>query len=148
MLTKFTDGLLHEWITHFEKNPQLPSVTTSALISLQELEDFIAAIKLQQADCVRVYFMRFDNGEPPFPPAFINGVAAKGCEWVKADQRMSQTAIALVPAKNFKHDENYVCSADDIVTAEGMLTLYPGTIAVGTNLNPPSGHGVSLDTTQ
>lgn len=141
MLTKFTDGLLHEWITHFEKNPQLPSVTTSALISLRQLEEFIAAIKFQQADSVRVYFMRFDNGEPPFPPALVNGVAAKGCEWVKADQRLSQTSIALVPAKNFKHDKDFVFSADDIVVNGEVTTLLPGTENEGTGLNPPGTSG-------
>jgi hypothetical protein len=141
MLTQFTTGLLDEWKTDFEQNPQLPSVTTSALINLKDLEDFIAAIKQQQADSVRVYFLRFKNGEPPFPPILVNGVAAKGCEWVKADDRLTQATIALVPARNFKFDKDFVFSADDIVVGNEVITLLPGTANEGTGLNPPGSSG-------
>ena len=141
MLTKFTSGLLGEWITDFEQNQQMPSVTTSALIHLKDLEDFIAAIKQQQADCVRVYFLRFKNGEPPFPPILVNGVPAKGCDWVKADNRFSQVTIAMVPAKNFKFDKDFIFSADDIVVGNDIITLLPGTANEGTGLNPPGTSG-------
>ena len=141
MLTTFDPVKLNEWVSNFEKNPQVPSVTTSALISLAHLEHFIREIKNQQADCIRVYFLKFKDNESPYAPVLVNGVPAKGCEWVKAGQQLSQTAIALVPAKNFKHDKDFVFSAEDIVAGGRVLKLLPGTENEGTGLNPPGTSG-------
>lgn len=146
MLKNFPPQVLGQWVANFTNNATLPFITTSAVIELTELEAFIAAIKKQKADCVRIYFLRFGPDDVPTDKRNLKGKLAAGCKWRLASPTLTQATIAMVPAKNFKHDENYICSADDIITAEGMHTLYPGTIAVGTNLNPPSGHSVSLDT--
>jgi len=148
MLKNFPPPLLRQWVSNFMGNTALPFVTTSALIELAELEAFIAAIKKQQADSVRVYFLRFGPGDAPTDKSNVNGQLAEGCKWHMASSELTQATIALVPAKNFQHDTDFICTADDIVTGEGMLTLYPGTIAVGTNLNPPGGKGSSLDIAQ
>lgn len=141
MLTTFDPVKLNEWISNFEKNPQVPSVTTSALISLANLELFIQQIKSKQADCVRIYFLRFRDNESPYAPVLKDGVPAKGCEWLKAGQQLSQTAIALVPAKNFRHDSDFVFSAEDILVGRQVITLLPGTENQGTGLNPPGTSG-------
>lgn len=146
MQKNFSPEKLGQWVTNFTDNATLPFITTSAIIELAELEAFIAAIKKQKATCVRIYFLRFSPEDAPTDKKEIKGKLAVGCKFRLASPALTQATIALVPAKNFKHDENYICSADDIITNEGMLTLYPGTIAVGTNLNPPSGHSVALDT--
>ena len=148
MLKTFSSPLLGQWVLNFTGNKTLPFLTTSALIELTELEEFITAIKKQQADSVRVYFMRFGPDDAPTDKGNVNGHLAEGCKWHMASSDLTQATIALVAAKNFQHDADFICSADDIVTDEGMLTLYPGTIAVGTNLNPPGGKGKSLDIPQ
>jgi hypothetical protein len=144
MLKTFPPSLLGQWVFNFTGNSDLPFVTASALIELAELEAFIIAIKKQQADSVRVYFLRFGPGDTPTDKSDVNGHLAEGCKWHMASSGLTQATVALVPAKNFQHDTDLICSADDIVTEEGMLTLYPGTVAVGTNLNPPGGNGSSL----
>ena len=148
MLKTFPPPLLGQWVLNFTGNTDLPFVTTSALIELAELEAFISAIKKQQADSVRVYFLRFGPGDTPTDKSEVNGQLAEGCKWHMASLGLTQATVALVPAKNFQHDADFICSADDIVTGEGMLTLFPGTIAVGTNLNPPGLNGSSLDISQ
>ena len=148
MQKNFSPGLLGQWVANFTNNQTLPFITTSAVIELAELEAFIAAIKKQEADSVRIYFLRFSPTDAPTDQSNIDGKLAEGCKWLLASPELTQATIAMVPSKNFKHDKNFICSADDIITGEGMFTLYPGTIEVGTNLNPPSGIGNSLDTLQ
>jgi len=149
MQKNFSPQLLKQWVANFANNATLPFITTSAVIELAELEAFIATIKEQEATCVRVYFLRFSPDDAPTDKKNnTEGELATGCKWKLASPLLTQATIAMVPAKNFTHDKNYICSADDIITEDGMLTLYPGTIAVGTNLNPPSGNGTSLDTPQ
>ena len=144
MLKSFQVPLLGQWVSNFTGNTDLPFVTNSALIELAELEAFISAIKKQQADSVRVYFLRFGPDDAPTDKSAVNGQLAEGCKWHMASPGLTQATVALVPTKNFQHDADFICSADDIVTEEGMLTLYPGTVAVGTNINPPGGNGASL----
>jgi hypothetical protein len=146
MQKKFSPAMLRQWVNNFTDNATLPFVTTSAIIELSELESFVAAIKKQHADSVRIYFLRFSPSDAPTDHSNVNGELAKGCKWWLASPALTQATIAMVPAINFKHDENFVCSADDIITSDGILTLYPGTIGIGTNMNPPSGKGKSLDT--
>jgi hypothetical protein len=146
MQKNFSPQRLKEWVTNFTENTSLPFITTSAVIELTELEAFITAIKEQEANCVRIYFLRFGPNDAPTDKINAKGQLAEGCKWRLASPALTQATIAIVPAKNFGHDEDLICSADDIVTSKGVLTLYPGTIAVGTNMNPPSGKGRSLDT--
>lgn len=146
MQKKFSPGLLRQWVTNFTNNATLPFITTSAIIELSELEAFVAAIKKQHADSVRIYFLRFSPTDVPTDQRNVKGELAEGCKWWLASPTLTQATIAMVPTINFKHDENFICSADDIITSDGILTLYPGTIGIGTNMNPPSGNGKSLDT--
>ena len=133
------------WVANFKDHDELPFVTTSALIELKDLEAFIAQIKAQKADCVRVYFLRFGMQDLPTSKVFVNGEVAEGCKWRNASPALTQGTIALVPAKNFAHDEHFVFSADDIRTGNQVTALLPGIIGQGTGLNPPSGSGVSFD---
>ena len=145
MQKNFSPSELKKWVSNFTSHGELPFITTSGLIQLKELEDFIVQIKKQHADCVRVYFLRFGMDDAPTQKVTVNGQLADGCKWRSASATLTQATIALVPAKNFKHDENFVFSADDIITGQQVTTLLPGTTGEGTGLNPPSGSGISLD---
>jgi len=136
---------MNEWISNFNNNEGIPFVTTSALIGLKDLEDFIAAIKKQQADSVRIYFLRFRPFDVPTPQVLVNGVLADGCKWRDAAGGFTQTTIAMVPAKNFQRDKDFIFSAEDIILDGVMTTLIPGTDGEGTGLNPPSpGAGIPM----
>jgi hypothetical protein len=138
MLQHFSTKELKRWIFEFKINPKLPFVTTSALIKLSELEKFVAEIKKQQADSVRVYFLRFSINDIPTAEITKNGKVVKGCVWKEAAPGITQATIAMVPAKNFRHDPEFVFAADDIVLEDQVMTLLPGIQKEGTGLNPPS----------
>jgi len=128
---------LNEWTGHFRDNPKLPFVTNSALISLEDLESFIAEIKKQKGDSVRLYFLRFRKDHPPTAAVFAHGKLKEGCKWQESAEGFTQAGIAMVPAKNFRHDGEFVYFADDIITGGQLLALLPGTVGKGTALNPP-----------
>ena len=142
MQTDFTTGELHRWISNFSDNKELPFVTTSALIKLDDLEAFVAKAKAQKADSVRVYFLRLQTGETLPALALPLGLPAadipKGCKWHEASSAFTQATIALVPAKNFTIEGDLTFAADDIVVNDTIATLMPGIPAKGTGLNPPS----------
>ena len=138
MHQNFSTEDLKRWIFEFKKNEQIPFVTTSALIKLSDLEAFIAEVKKQQADCVRVYFLRFSINDTPTAEVKKNGKVVTGCVWKEAAPGITQATIAMVPAKNFRHDPEFVFAADDIVLENQVMTLLPGIQKEGTGLNPPS----------
>ena len=138
MHQQFSTDELKRWIFSFKNNAQLPFITTSALIKLTDLEEFIAEIKKQQADSVRVYFLRFSLNDTPTAKFEKEGKIVKGCVWHEAATGITQATIAMVPAKNFRHDNDFVFAADDIVLENQVMTLLPGIQQEGTGLNPPS----------
>ncbi|MDO6433471.1 hypothetical protein Q4E93_22855 [Flavitalea sp. BT771] len=142
MQTDFITGELSRWISNFNDNKALPFVTTSALIKLEDLEKFVAEIKKQQADSVRIYFLRLQTGETlpalALPLALPAGDIPKGCKWHEASSAFTQATIAMVPAKNFTIESDLTFAADDIVLNNMITTLMPGIPEKGTGLNPPS----------
>lgn len=141
MHNDFITAELSGWISNFNENKALPFVTTSALIKLEDLEEFIARIKAQQADSVRIYFMRLRAGETLQAlalPALAVGEIPKGCKWHEASSDFTQATIAMVPAKNFTIEDDLTFAADDIVLNNMITTLMPGISEKGTGLNPPS----------
>ncbi|MHA4809495.1 hypothetical protein ACX0G9_15385 [Flavitalea flava] len=138
MQTDLSTTELSGWISNFNNNGNLPFITTSALISLQELEDFITKIKGQQADSIRIYFLRFGLNSTPKNLAPSNGASPDGCKFHWASGDLSQASIAMVPATNFRIDENFIFCADDIIAGNAITTLMPGIEEKGTGLNPPS----------
>jgi hypothetical protein len=139
MQKEFSTSTFSRWVSNFDPNDAVPFVTTSGLIKLDDLESFIAKIKTLKADSVRVYFLRLQTNEPPFTSQVqINGQLAKGCKWHNASNTLTQATLALVPAKNFKLDDDLVFSADDITVGSQVLTLMPGIEDKGTGLCPPS----------
>ena len=119
----------------------MPFVTTSALITLEDLEKFIAEIKKQKADSVRIYFMRLQTGENIQAltlPALSARELPKGCKWHEASSAFTQATIAMVPAKNFTIEKDLTFAADDVVLNGSITTLMPGIPEKGTGLNPPS----------
>lgn len=140
MRQNFTTDELKRWILRFNGNKTLPFVTKSGLIKLDDLEAFIAEIKKQQADSVRIYFLRFSLDDAPTAKKLgADGKLAKGCEWLEAGNRIAQATIAMVPAKNFNINENdLVFSANDIIIDNHIHTLIPGIDETGTGLNPPA----------
>jgi len=143
MQLQFSPGQLSLWSSNFTNNEGLPFVTTSALISLQDLESFIATIKAQQADSVRVYFLRFSPNDIPANEVLVEGRPAQGCKWANASEALTQATIALVPTKNFTHDKDFVFSADDILLNNGITALIPGVLKKGTSMNPPGTSGMA-----
>jgi hypothetical protein len=138
MHQNFSTGDLKRWIAEFKGNKDLPFGTTSALIKLSDLEEFVAEIKKQQADCVRIYFLRFSMNDTPTAEIKKDGRVVKGCVWQEAAVGITQATIAMVPAKNFRHDPEFIFAADDIVLGNQVMTLLPGIKKEGTGLNPPS----------
>ncbi len=138
MHKNFSKDDLKRWIAEFKSFPELPFITTSALIKLSDLEEFVAEIKKQQADCVRVYFLRFSMTETPTAEIRKDGKVVRGCVWHETSIGTTQATIAMVPAKNFRHDPEFVFAADDIVLENQVMTLMPGIQKEGTGLNPPS----------
>jgi hypothetical protein len=142
MQTDFTTAELSGWVSNFVDNKTVPFVTTSALIKLQDLEDFVAKIKAQQADSVRIYFLRLRAGETlpalALPLEVPAGEIPRGCKWHEASNDFTQATIAMVPAKNFAIEDDLTFAADDIVLNNTITTLMPGIPKKGTGLNPPS----------
>ena len=143
MQLQFSPGQQSLWTSNFTNNEGLPFITSSALISLPDLEDFIAKIKAQQADSIRVYFIRFSTTDIPANDVLVAGLPAKGCKWENANDTFTQATIALVPAKNFGHDKDFIFSAEDLMTNEGITALIPGVLKKGTGMNPPGTSGVA-----
>jgi len=138
MQKDFSTAELSKWISAFNNNDKLPFVTKSALIKLEDLEKFISDIKNQQADSVRIYFLRFPPNETPTAKKFKNNnTLFKGCHWLEAGNGLTQATIAMVPTKNFKIDTDLLFSADDIILGGIIHTLMPGIDDTGTGLNPP-----------
>jgi hypothetical protein len=140
MQNDFSTTEMRRWVNNFNSHTNLPFVTKSALINLSDLEAFIEKIKAQQADSVRIYFIRFSlNDTPTAKLKDKKGRLFKGCDWPEVANGLTQATIAMVPAKNFKiHEEDLVFSADDIILGDTMHTLLPGIDTKGTGLNPPS----------
>lgn len=140
MQTDFSIANLRRWIFNFNQNASIPFATKSALIKLSDLEAYIAKIKQQQADSVRIYFIRFTLDDTPTAKLTDkNGKLFKGCDWPEIANGLTQGTIAMVPAKNFRiNEEDLVFSADDIIVDDVMHTLLPGINDKGTGLNPPA----------
>jgi len=145
MLKDFSIPDMARWVDNFKDHGELPFITTSALIQLSDLELFITKIKAQQADCIRVYFLRFGMNDAPTPKKLVKGKLAEGCKWHNASPTLTQGTIAMVPAKNFSINKQFIFSADDIHTNNMVTTLLPGIPSDGTGLNPPAGSGESFD---
>jgi hypothetical protein len=143
MQLQFSEGQLNLWTSNFTNNEKLPFITCSALIALPDLEAFIAAIKAQKADSVRVYFLRFSPHDIPANEVLVEGQPAQGCKWANATETLTQATIALVPTQHFGHDKDFVFSADDIILNNSITALIPGVLKEGTCMNPPGTSGVA-----
>ena len=139
MQQEFSITKLNEWAANFNNNEALPFVTKSGLIELKELEDFVLTIKEQQADSVRIYFLRFPlNDTPTAKSTWADGRIREGCNWHDGGKGLTQATIALVPTKNFHLDDEFIFSADDLEIENQITMLLPGINDKGTGLNPPS----------
>ena len=138
MLVDFATSDLDGWIKNFTSNASLPFASNSALISLQDLEAFIAKIKGQQADSVRIYFMRFRSDDTPKILEAPGGSPPEGCKWRFVSGDLTQGTIAMVPAKNFALDNDLIFTADDVISNDMITVLMPGLQGKGTGMNPPS----------
>jgi len=145
MLTDLPTSDVSRWITNFDSNDALPFASASALISLKDLEAFIAKIKGQQADSVRVYFMRFQSNDTPRILDAPGGSLPKGCKWQVVSGNLSQGAIAMVPAKNLAISDDLLFTADDVTFNDMITVLMPGLQGKGTGMNPPSPAPKTLD---
>lgn len=139
MLADFPTSDVNGWITNFTGNPSVPFASSSALISLQDLEAFIAKIKGQQADSVRVYFVRFRSDDTPKILEASGGPLPDGCKWRVVSGDLTQGGIVMVPAKELKLDDNLVFSAEDVVANDIVTILMPGIVGKGTGMCPPCG---------
>lgn len=143
MQRNFSSGELKKWARDFTANPAIPFVTESGLIDLQDLEDFISAIKKQHAAGIRICFLRFSQHDFPTDRVTLaDGTLAEGCEWMEAGLGFTQAGIALVPTTGITVDENLIFSAEDIIEDNRVTVLMPGLDQKGTGLNPPGGRAV------
>jgi hypothetical protein len=141
MIKQLTVRELESAKSNFADNDPMEVITRSAFISLSELEQFIEEIKAENNNVsgVRVSFIRFKPGEIP---AISNEDQHRaGCKFlfVKNDNGnvFTQVSIAIVPVQNFRVDENYFTSADDLVMNDLIKVLMPGIEKKPTGLNPP-----------
>jgi len=137
MEKELTAAQIKELSDNFTRNDHLPGITQSALITLEELEAFVAKIRKQKADSVRICFLRFEWDKVPTEKIMVDGKEPEGCSWRKLDNGFTQATIAIVPTRNFDMDENYIFSADDIIVDGKITALMPGIANKGTGLNPP-----------
>lgn len=140
MIISQTTAKLKEWQNNLSANDGLPIITTSAIIKISELEDYIKQIK-PAADSVSVNLIRFtwNSDEPQGKKRGPNAQVFAGCEWNVVKNGKTQVAIAISPGK-YAEDKDLVASSVDIVNNGKVLLLIPGGEKEGpTGHNPPSG---------
>jgi len=126
---------LKTWKDNLQPTADTPVLTTEALITLGDLEDFLQEIKAKNADSVRINLVRFDwkTNEPQ--EIKENGANfPKGCKWQVTGTK-TQVAIAMNGTQNFKQNADYTTQADDIIENDKLLMLIPGGKEEG-----PTGH--------
>lgn len=143
MQYEFNVNKLQDLISNVDVEP-MPFITVSALLEIKELETFIASAKQQQADSVRIYFIRFKSDDIPTAKRYVGSKEAEGCKWENTPNGFTQGSIAMVAAKNFRHNDEFIFAADDIVTNGQVTVLMPGVDTKGTAMNPPGTSGVKV----
>lgn len=139
MVQNSTTSRIYDLSSNFNEHDALPFVTKSALIKLADLEKFILDIKKDQADSVRIYFIRFPIDKTPTSEfSWKDGRIPEGCNWHESGLGLTQASIIMVPTQNFKMDEEFIFSADDLEVDGHITYLMPGIQDLGTGLNPPS----------
>lgn len=128
------------WQKALSPEANLPVITTSALIDLKELEDFIAQIKQDKAESIRIHLLRFNwNQDEPQGKKKADGKIPPGCEWQIVDGNKTQVAVAISGATKINVNADYVTDAKDIVKNGKIRLLIPGGEKEGpTGHNPPS----------
>src|SRR6476620_5451416 len=106
---------LQTWKNNLQPDSNKPVLTTDALITLTELEDFVKHIKGQRADSIRISLVRFDpnNNEPQSKKEKDNKFPV-GCKWRVAGDK-TQVAIAINGTTGFTRNEDYTTNANDII---------------------------------
>lgn len=131
--------ILETWKNNLQPDSNTPVLTTDALITLTELEDFVTHIKGQRADSIRISLVRFDrnNNEPQSKKEKDNNFPI-GCKWRIAGDK-TQVAIAINGTKGFTQKEDYTTKATDIIEGTSVFMLIPGGEIEGpTGHNPPT----------
>jgi hypothetical protein len=127
------------WKDNLKPAGKTPVLTTHALITLDDLENFVEEIKAKQADSIRINLVRFDwkNNEPQAKKE--NGANFPiGCKWQVIGKK-TQVAITMNGARNFRENRDYTIEADDIVENDQILMLIPGGEEEGPTGHNPSG---------
>jgi hypothetical protein len=143
MLKEITTTQFDEWKRNLSPESDMPVITTSALIKLSELEDFIAQIKAEGGTGICVNLVRFtwDKDEPQVGKKTGNdNRPLKGCEWdFFNNTQKTQVALAISGTKNYKESPELIATADDIKVNGKISLLIPGGEKEGpTGHNPPS----------
>ncbi len=121
-------------------------ISSSALVSLQELEAFIAEAKSMDTsvDGVRIYFIKYDKQET------IDVLKSRGNRsferyYARTNDNYTQGSIAFVPTSGFGLDTNGNLKANDHKNADGTILCYslgdPEMVGEGTGLCPPNCNG-------
>ena len=136
MNKRIAKSVLEVWKKNLGPNTSTPVLTTNALITLKDLEEFVKTIKAKNADSVRINLVRFNRKKNEPQKIKENGSDfPRGCKWNVAKGTKTQVAIAMNGTKGFKQNEDYTNEATDIVENGRLLMLIPGGEKEG-----PSGH--------
>jgi hypothetical protein len=83
---------LQDWAGNFRNNRDLPFVTNTAAVSLEQLENYIAEVKSKYPSSpngFKIYFVRF-----PIAQAATSKIQTAG-------KGLSQASVVIVPLKNY-----------------------------------------------
>ena len=138
MYTPIASSTLETWKENLQPTTEKLVLTTDALITLEDLKEFMTALKEKKADSVRISLVRFDwnNNEPQIKKEnSANGSGYPlGCTWQKVGKK-TQVAIVMNGTKNYIENSDYTIKADDIVENNVVWMLIPGGLEEG-----PTGH--------
>jgi hypothetical protein len=139
MIEAIPTKTFREWQNNLVISDNLPGITTSAVIKLSELEDFIKQIK-PVADSISINLVRFtwNKDEPQGKKKDANAKPLQGCEWQFVTNGKTQIAIAISAGK-YSINNDFVETSAEIINDDKILLLMPGGKDIGpTGHNPPS----------
>lgn len=129
-----------EWQKNHVISDNLPGLTTSAVIELDELKAYIQQIESNaNSICINLIRFTWNLDEPQRKNLPAGTTLPAACEWLFVSNGKTQTAIAMSPANYSIDDNSKLGTATDVLINGQMHLLIPGLMPVGpTGHNPPS----------
>lgn len=140
MLIEITKDELLEWKQNLTDTAEDPILTTTAVIKLEDLEEFIREMKLKKANCANINLVRFTwNKDEPQRRTNPDTI----CKWLyDEDSGKTQVAMIITPATYAETTDPLVGVGNDIISNGHVRVLIPGNEDKGpTGHNPPGKGG-------